>query len=112
MTRRAFRWFRFAVFALLWLGAAALQVYVSDVGTHGVVVGAYLPAWLLGVASIPPWALLVLVAIDAVVALVASRVADGFLRALVWLNSILIVLYAFIGVAVIFYIAFANNGIS
>jgi hypothetical protein len=89
-----------------------LQVYVSDIGTHGVMVGAYLPGWLLSVAAIPPWALLAIAVLDAGIALLALRLGDGILRALAWLNLIGLVLYGFIGVAVIFYIAFANNGIS
>jgi hypothetical protein len=109
VTRRAFRWFRFAVLALLWLGAAALQVYVSDIGTHGVMVGAYLPAWLLSFASIPPWALLFGTAFDGTIALLALRLRDGPLRMLLWLNVVALVLYGFVGVAVIFYIAFTNN---
>jgi hypothetical protein len=112
VTRRAFRRFRFGIFALLWLGAAALQVYVSDVGTHGVVVGAYLPSWLLALAAIPWWAVLAGVVVNAVAALAALRLSDGVVRALTWINSVLLVLYAAIGVAVLFYIAFANNGIS
>jgi hypothetical protein len=112
VTRRAFRWFRFAILALLWLGAAALQVYVSDIGTHGVIVGAYLPAWLLSFAAIPPWTLLAVALLDAGIALVALRLGEGVLRVLAWLNLFALGLYGFIGVAVIFYIAFANNGIS
>lgn len=112
MTRRAYRRFRFGIFALCWLGAAALQTYVSDVGTHGAIVGAYLPGWLLAVASVPPWAMLVAVAFDALAALLALRVSEGLLRVLAFLNAILLVAYAAIGVAVIFYVAFANNGIS
>ena len=112
MTRRAFRRFRFAIFALLWLGAAALQVYVSDVGTHGVMLGAYLPAWLLSVASIPPWTLLAIAVFDLLIALVALRVSVILLRVLAFLNGILLVVYAFISVAILFYVAFANSGIS
>ena len=112
MTRRAFRWFRFSIFALLWLGAAALQAYVSDIGTHGVMVGAYLPGWLLALAAIPWWAVLAVAAFDLLIALAALRLSDALLRVLAVLNSVFLVLYAFVGVAVIFYIAFANNGIS
>ena len=112
VTRRAFRRFRFALFALLWLGAAALQAYVSDVGTHGVAVGAYLPSWLLALAAIPWWAVLSAVAVNAIIALAALHIPDGILRVLSWLNGALLVLYAAIGVAVLFYIAFANNGVS
>ena len=112
MTRRAWRRFRFALFALLWLGAAAFQTYVSDVGTHGVEVGGYLPDWMLAIASIPPWAFLIAVAFDGIVALLAMRIADLVLRVLGIANSVLLILYAAIGIAIIFYIAFANNGIS
>lgn len=112
MTRRAFRRFRFALFAALWLAAAALQVYVSDVGTHGVIVGAYLPDWLLAIAAIPWWALLVPAAADALIALAALQISGAVLRLLSWLNGLLLIAYAALGVAVIFYIAFANNGIS
>jgi hypothetical protein len=112
VTRRAYRRFRFGIFALCWLGAAALQTYVSDVGTHGVIVGAYLPGWLLAVAAIPPLAVLGVAVLDALVALAAPRLPDALLPVLAILNSVFLVAYAFIGVAVIFYIAFANNGIS
>lgn len=112
MTRRAYRRFRFALFAFLWLGAAALQAYVSDVGTHGVIVGAYLPGWLLAMAAVPWWSLLGAVAVDALVALAALRIPGALLRVLSWINALLLIAYAAVGVAVIFYIAFANNGIS
>jgi hypothetical protein len=112
VTRRALRWFRFTVFALLWLGAAALQAYVSDIGTHGVMVGAYLPAWLLAIAAIPWWGVLAVAGLDLLIALAALRLSDALLRALAFLNSAFLVFYVFVGVAVIFYIAFANNGIS
>jgi hypothetical protein len=112
VTRRAFRRFRFAVFALLWLGAAGLQAYVSDIGTHGVMVGAYLPGWLLTIAAVPWWAMLAAAALDLVIALAALRLSNALLRAAAFLNGALLVFYAFVGVAVIFYIAFANNGIS
>jgi hypothetical protein len=112
VTRRAFRRFRFAIFALLWLGAAALQAYVSDIGTHGVMVGAYLPGWLLTIAAVPWWAMLAAAAFDLVVALAALRLSNALLRVVAFLNGVLLVFYAFVGVAVIFYIAFANNGIS
>jgi hypothetical protein len=112
VTRRTFRWFRFALFALLWLGAAAFQTYVSDVGTHGVMVGAYLPGWLLDVAAIPPLALLAIVLANALTAALALRLPGALLRVLAWLNALLLIAYACIGLAVIFYIAFANNGIS
>jgi hypothetical protein len=112
VTRRTWRWFRFTLFALLWLGAAAFQTYVSDVGTHGVAVGGYLPDSLLALASIPAWAFLIAVALNGIIALFVMRIADLLLRLLAILNAALLILYALIGVAVIFYIAFANNGIS
>lgn len=112
MTRRAWRRFRFALFSLLWLGAAAFQTYVGDVGTHGVAVGGYLPDWLLAVAAIPAWTFLIAVAIDGVIALAAEYMADVVLRTLVAINSVLLILYAAIGIAVLYYIAFANSGIS
>lgn len=112
VTRRAFRRFRFALFALLWLAAAALQAYVSDIGTHGVIVGAYLPDWLLAIAAVPWWSLLAGAIVDAAVALAALHIPGAVLRLLSWLNGLLLIAYAATAVAVIFYIAFANNGIS
>jgi hypothetical protein len=112
VTQRAYRRFRFGVFALCWLGAAALQAYVADVGTHGAMVGAYLPAWLLLVANVPPVAVLAAAVVDALAALIALRMPLAIDRALVVANVVLLLAYAFAGVAVIFYVAFANNGVS
>ncbi len=112
MTRRTYRRFRFGVFALCWLGAAALQAYVSDVGTHGAMVGAYLPGPLLAVAAIPPWAVLIGTGVNVLAALAAPRLPDVLLRVLVWLNAIMLIAGAFVAVAVLFYVAFANNGVS
>jgi hypothetical protein len=111
VTQTLARRFRFGAFSLCWLGAAALQVYASDVGTHGVVVGAYLPDWLLAIASIPPWTLLLPAILDGVAA-VAPRLPRGLVRALTIANAAALVSYAFAAIAVIFYIAFANNGVS
>jgi hypothetical protein len=112
VTRRAWRRFRFALFGFLWLGGAAFQSYVSDIGTHGVAVGGYLPDWLLGVAKIPPWTLFIAVGLNLLFALLAMRLPDYALRVLALINSALLVLYAAIGLAVLYYIAFANSGIS
>ncbi len=111
MTRRTYRWFRFGLFALLWVGAAALQTYVGDVGTHGAMVGAYVPGWLLGVAAIPPWAMLATAAADGLAALAAGHLPRALERGLVAANAALLVAYAFVGVAVLFYVAFASNAI-
>ena len=106
------RRFRLAIFALCWLAAAALQVYASDVGIHGSTVGAYVPGWLLAVAAIPPWTLLLPAAIDGMAALAAPRLSGGAMRAFTIANATGLVAYAFVSVAVIFYVAFANNGVS
>jgi hypothetical protein len=112
VTPAASRRFRFLVFALCWLAGAGLQTYASDVGTHGAIVGAYVPAWLLAVAAIPPWSLLVIAFADGAVALAAGQLSDATSRLLTILNAIGLVVYGFVSVAVIFYVAFANNGIS
>jgi len=106
------RRFRLGIFAVCWLLAAALQVYVSDVGVHGSAVGAYVPGWLLAVAAIPAWALLAPALIDGAAAPFAARFSGGAMRAFTILNACGLVAYAFVGLAVIFYVAFANNGIS
>jgi hypothetical protein len=105
------RRFRLGIFAVCWLVAAGLQVYASDVGTHGAAVGAFVPGWLLAVAAIPWWALLVPAAIDGLAAIPAHLNA-GIGRALTVLNAIGLIAYAFVAIAVIFYVAFANNGVS
>jgi uncharacterized membrane protein len=106
------RRFRLGILALCWLGAAALQVYAGDTGTHGAVVGAYVPAWLLAVAAIPAWTLLAPALIDGVAAAVAARLSGAAMRVLTIVNAVGLVAYAFASLAVIFYVAFANNGIS
>jgi len=106
------RRFRLAIYALCWLVTAALQVYVSDVGIHGAAVGAYVPGWLLAVAAIPSWTLLMPAVIDGVAALSAPRLSGGAMRAFTIANAVGLVAYAFVSLAVIFYVAFANNGIS
>jgi hypothetical protein len=112
VTPAASRRFRFFIFALCWLAAAALQTYASDVGTHGAIVGAYVPAWLLAVAAIPAWSLLVPALANAALALAAARFSDATMRTLTAVNAVALIAYAFVGIAVIFYVAFANNGIS
>jgi len=104
--------FRLGIFALCWLIAAGLQVYVGDIGTHGSAVGAYVPGWLLATAAIPWWALLVPTAIDGLAAWAAACLASGAHRTLTVLNAVGLIAYAFVAIAVIFYIAFANNGVS
>ena len=106
------RRFRLGILALCWLGAAALQVYAGDTGTHGAAVGAYVPAWLLAFAAIPAWTLLAPAAIDGLAAAGAARLSSGAMRALTAINVAGLVCYAFASLAVIFYVAFANNGIS
>jgi hypothetical protein len=106
------RRFRFSVFALCWLAAAGLQTYASDVGTHGAIVGAYVPQWLLGIAAIPAWTLLLPALADGAVALAAERLSGGASRVLTIANAVALIAYAFVSIAVIFYVAFANNGIS
>jgi hypothetical protein len=106
------RRFRLGIFGLCWLVAAGLQVYASDVGTHGAVVGAYVPGWLLAVAAIPAWTLLAPALVDGVAALGARRLSDGLSRAFTIANATGLVAYAFVSLSVIFYVAFANNGIS
>ena len=104
------RRFRLGIFGLCWLVAAALQVYASDVGTHGAAVGAYVPGWLLSVAAIPAWTLIVPAAIDGLAALSAARLSAGAVRAFTIANASGLVAYAFVSLAVIFYVAFANYG--
>ncbi|HTC30534.1 MAG TPA: hypothetical protein VK702_07365 [Candidatus Acidoferrum sp.] len=112
MTPSNARRFRLGIFVLCWLGAAGLQVYAGDTGIHGAQVGAYVPAWLLAVAAIPPWTLLAPAVIDGVAAAAAARLSGGAMRALTIINAVGLVCYAFASLAVIFYVAFANNGIS
>ena len=87
-----------------------MQIYAADVGPHGAAVGAYVPGWLLAVAAIPFWTLLVPAAIDAAAALGAGRLSHGAIRVLDWCNAVGLVVYAFASLAVIFYVAFANYG--
>ncbi|MGC2130068.1 MAG: hypothetical protein WA629_08230 [Candidatus Aquilonibacter sp.] len=110
MTPTNARRFRLGIFTLCWLLAAALQVYASDVGTHGAAVGAYVPSWLLVIAAIPAWALLLPALVDAVAALGARNLSDGLSRAFTIANATGLVAYAFVSLGVIFYVAFANYG--
>ncbi|HTX57980.1 MAG TPA: hypothetical protein VMD47_12845 [Candidatus Acidoferrales bacterium] len=112
MTPLTSRRFRLGAFGVCWLVAAALQVYASDVGTHGALVGAYVPGWLLAIAAIPWWTLLAPAAVDGVAVLAAANLSRGAMRVLTIVNAIGLVAYAFVSLAVIFYVAFANNGIS
>lgn len=112
MTPENARRFRLGVLALCWLVAAGLQVYASDVGTHGAEVGAYVPDWLLAVARIPWWVLLVPVAIDGIASAVAAKLTNRATLALTIVNASGLVLYAFVAIAVLFYVAFANNGVA
>jgi hypothetical protein len=75
-------------------------------------VGAYVPGWLLGVAAIPWWSLLLPAIVDGAVALAAARISGGTSRWLTIANAVGLIAYAFVSVAVIFYVAFASNGIS
>lgn len=111
MTPSTSRRFRFGVFALCWLLAAALQAYAGDVGIHGAVVGAYVPGWLLAIAAVPPWTLLLPAIVDAAIVL-PGRVSVTLARALTLVNAVGLIAYAFVCIAVIFYVAFANNGIA
>lgn len=95
---------------MCWLIAAGLQRYVTDAGTHGAAVGAYVPATLLAVAAIPFWILLVPAAVDALAVAAAQRLARSAIRALDWLNAIGLIAYAGTSVAVLFYVAFTNYG--
>ncbi len=110
MTPVSGRRFRLGIFALCWLGAAGLQVYASDTGIHGAQVGAYVPAWLLAVAAIPAWTLLAPALVDGAAAAGARRLSSGAMRALIIINAVGLVSYAFASLAVIFYVAFANYG--
>jgi len=111
VTPSASRRFRFGIFALSWLLAAGLQSYAADVGIHGAIVGAYVPGWLLGVAAIPPWTLLLPAIVDGAV-MAPGRVSVTLSKALTIANAVGLIAYAFVCVAIIFYVAFANNGIS
>jgi hypothetical protein len=104
------RRFRLGAYAVCWLVAAGLQRYVTDTGIHGAAVGAYVPAVLLAVAAIPFWTLLFPALIDGIGVLAAQRLTGGAMRAFDWLNAIGLVAYAFLSVAVLFYVAFTNYG--
>ena len=110
MTPTLSRRFRLGAYALCWLIAAGLQRYVTDTGIHGAAVGAYVPAPLLAVAAIPAWTLLIPGLIDIIALAAAQRLTRGAMRALDWLNAIGLVAYAFVSVAVLFYVAFTNYG--
>jgi len=104
------RRFRLGAYALCWLVAAGLQRYVSDTGTHGAIVGAYVPGALLAVAAIPFWTLFAPALVDTVATLGAARLSSGGVRILDWVNAVGLVAYAFLSIAVLFFVAFANYG--
>ncbi len=110
MTPALSRRFRLGAYVVCWLISAGLQRYVADTGTHGAIVGAYLPGWLLAVAAIPFWALLLPALVDAAAALAAARLSPGTMRTFDWINAALLIAYAGASVAVLFYVAFANYG--
>ncbi len=95
---------------MCWLVTAGLQLYVADTGTHGAIVGAYLPGTLLAVAAIPFWTFFAPALIDAAAALGAGALSSAMIRALDWLNAIGLVTYAGASIAVLFYVAFTNYG--
>jgi hypothetical protein len=104
------RRFRLGAYALCWLVASGLQRYVSDAGTHGAAVGAYLPDALLAVAAIPYWTLFAPALLDLAGLLGAAWLSRGAMRLADWLNAVLLVAYAGVCVAVLFYVAFTNYG--
>jgi hypothetical protein len=106
LTRR----FRLGAYVICWLVVAGLQRYVTDTGTHGAAVGAYLPDVLLAFAAIPFWTLLFPALIDAIAAAAAQLLTRGAMRVLDWINAIGLVAYAFGSVAVLFFVAFTNYG--
>jgi hypothetical protein len=110
VTPAASRRFRLGAYVVCWLVAAGLQRYVADTGTHGAIVGAYLPAALLAVAAIPFWTLFAPAAIDAAAALGAARLSRALITVLDWFNAVGLVAYAGAAVAVLFYVAFTNYG--
>lgn len=75
-------------------------------------VGAYLPGWLLSAAAIPPWTLLLVALCDAAITLAATRIPARVLPILTAINVVGLGLYAFSATAVLFYVAFADSGIS
>jgi hypothetical protein len=106
------RRFRLGIFALCWLVAAGLHAYASDVGTHGAAVGAYVPGWLLAFAAIPWWSLVAPAVVDGIGTALAARLSAGADRAFSLLNAAGLIAYAALAIGVIFYVAFANNGVS
>ncbi|HUA10061.1 MAG TPA: hypothetical protein VMA98_12415 [Candidatus Acidoferrales bacterium] len=112
MTPLVSRRLQLGAFAVCWLVAAGLQVYASDVGSHGAQVGAYVPGWLLAVAAIPWWAFLAPALVDGIAALAGASLTPPVVRVLMLLNATGLVAYAFVSVATIFYVAFSGNGIS
>jgi hypothetical protein len=95
-----------------WAGAAALGAYAADTGLHAVKVGAYLPGWLVAAATLPWWAALLPGAADALAAGWHARMAPWLFRAIVWTNAALLTGYVFCALAIVYYVAFATNGIS
>ena len=41
--------------ALCWLAAIGAQAYIDDLAVHAVMLGAFLPDWLLSFAKLPVW---------------------------------------------------------
>ena len=101
---------RLGALAVCWLIAAGVQAYASDVGPHGAQVGAYVPGWLLAAAAIPWWVFVAPALADAIAGLAAARLDAAPLRIITIVNAVGLVAYAFVSVAVIFYVAFANYG--
>jgi hypothetical protein len=104
------RRFRLGAYVICWLVAAGLQRYVSDTGTHGAVVGAYLPGPLLAFAAIPYWTFFAPALLDLAATLGAGWLSRGTMRVADWLNAALLIAYAGAAIAVLFYVAFTNYG--
>jgi hypothetical protein len=104
------RRFRLGAYTLCWLVACGLQRYVTDAGTHGAAVGAYLPDALLAIAAIPYWTFFAPALLDLAGTLGAGWLSRGAMRAFDVINAVLLVTYAGLAVAVLFYVAFTNYG--
>jgi lysylphosphatidylglycerol synthetase-like protein (DUF2156 family) len=95
--------------ALAWLAALAAHLYVADTTVHAADVGAYVPAWVLAAARIAAWVFLLPAAVDAVPAML-RRVPFGLSRGLAIASFALLIVYAAIAIAALFYVAFSPYG--
>ncbi len=96
--------------AVGWLLAAAVHGwYISDVAVHSVALGANIPGWVAGFASIPAWIWLLPALVDLAAAALARAMPMAALRSLSVASFAALIAYACVAVSVLFFVSFAGS---